>query len=142
VLPTPQAAGLSSATIKRDGQLADAVGKVKPYVPDILGYNTMRGMLIAEQKKPRPAPQPQIPPDAIRFVENAIGQLELITSSDPRREAGLRKLKQWIKKNTTGSTPKKKAKKGKIPVIRHKPVGDWLKNQMPLELTDHGVGTD
>ncbi len=133
VLPTPQADKLSSATIKRDCQLADAVEKVKPYVPDILGYNTMRGMLIAEQKIPSPAPQPKMPPDAIIFVENAIAQLERITSCDPRREAGLGKLKQWLKNNTAQSKPKIRAGKGKIPPPRKKQR--WtLNNQTPLGL--------
>ncbi|HBB15747.1 MAG TPA: hypothetical protein DCZ97_01650 [Syntrophus sp. (in: bacteria)] len=135
VLPTPQGDRLSSATIKRDCQLADAVEKVQPYVPDILGYNTMRGMLVAEQKKPSPPPQPQIPTDAILSARMAIELLLLIGADDPRRDEGLRTVKNWIRKNATRSKPKIKARKSKIPKKRRKPVGDWFKNQTPLELT-------
>jgi hypothetical protein len=138
VSPTSQADGLSSATIKRDCQLADAVEKVKPYVPDILGYNTMRGMLIAKQKKSSPPPQPQIPTDAILSARMAIELLLLIGADDPRRDEGLRTVKNWIRKNAPRSKPKIKARKSKIPKKRRKPVGDWFKNQTPLGLLPAG----
>lgn len=97
-------------------------------------HKIVKDMTPVGQEKPRPAQQPQIPPDAIGFVENAIDQLSLITSSDPRREAGLGKLKQWLKNNTAQSKPKIRAGKCKIPPLCKKKR--WgLNNQIPFQLT-------
>jgi hypothetical protein len=98
--------------------------------------NVVKSIMVG-QEKPSPAPQPQMPPDAIKFVENAIGQLQRITSCDPRREEGLGKLKQWLKDNTAQSEPKIRPRKCKIAALRRKQR--WLlNNQIPIDMTPVG----
>jgi hypothetical protein len=99
--------------------------------------NTMRGMLIAEQTKPSPPPQPQILSDAILSARMAIDQLQSIGADDPLRDEALGEVKFWLKKNTTGSKPKIRAGKGKIPPLCQKQR--WtLNNQIPIDMTPVG----
>jgi hypothetical protein len=64
-------------------------------------YKIVKGMTM-EQEKPKEAPQPQIPTDAMHLAGIAISQLNRITANDPRRKEALRKIEIWLLKNKTG----------------------------------------
>ena len=64
-------------------------------------YKIVKGMTM-EQEKPRSAPQPQIPSDAMQLSGIAINQLQRITADDPRREDALRRVELWLLKNKKG----------------------------------------
>ena len=71
--------GVSLATIKRDGQLADAVEKVKPYVPDIVS-RVMSGDIPSRQAVIEAASEPEAAPAKLKqHVANNSGGNEWFT---------------------------------------------------------------
>lgn len=50
-------------------------------------------------EKPKPAPKPQEPSDAMAFAAIAISQLERIHPKDPKRSEALVKVERWIQKH-------------------------------------------
>ena len=55
-----------------------------------------------EATKPKPAPKPQEPSDAMAFAAIAISQLERIHPKDPERSEALVKVERWIQKHKGG----------------------------------------
>lgn len=53
-------------------------------------------------EKPKPAPKPQEPSDAMAFAAIAISQLERIHPKDPKRSEALVKVERWIQKHKGG----------------------------------------
>jgi hypothetical protein len=60
----------------------------------------VKGMM--GEEKPKPAPKPQEPSDAMAFAAIAISQLERIHPKDPKRSEALVKVERWIQKHKGG----------------------------------------
>lgn len=63
-------------------------------------YKIVKGMV---EPEPKPTPKPQEPSDAMQFATIAISQLERIHPKDPKRQAALLKVRNWIDKHRKGS---------------------------------------
>lgn len=74
--------GVSPATIKRDGQLADAVEKVKPYVPDIVS-RVMSGDIPSKQAVISAAREPELASEKLKpHVAHNSGEQEWYTPTE------------------------------------------------------------